>query len=672
MKKKLSIVTLLLASAIVATSCDSNEVTLKEEDGKSILFSFTKENGETVKYYADDLLDDLQDTSTTKAKLYGEVSRQVFTQYAYETLNENTIAEIEEDAAVEVDEFKENCKTSAKEEGTDYDAYLESALAAKGVETTEELLQLFIYEGLKEEILDDYLETRNEKSAQEGVKPTKATEKYNYFLDKYLQTYTPYQVKHILVAANTADTKYITGTMTADNARKLLTIMNRFVAGDSFASIASITDDVSSAANGGVMPFNEAQNYVSEFRFATYAQEIFGDHVIKGLDSTAKDYETQVLNARYQKAADLHVVSSDEDSSDYVSVEEFKDSSLYDVYASGIDSIALADIMKLNDKVSYQNAGGYNYFKADGTAKDADLEIPSIAEQPYEMNVNKYDDEGKINPQYFEEYELARNQVFNKTLNSHQVKYITVDKATYPNANTATVNGETVLADENGNPVFFALASTGIHFMSIVWNSYDPYNLDSAISPKISDEALDSLSKIICVYNGIGYDASKDDFSELVLNAEKAGKLDFETELNRAYFTLYDSDNSSALKDEDYKYTYIGQHGAYKTSSKLKTNSTELLSDISGYASALEYHLFDALVYNTDSALENYDFSITFYDPEIEEMIKEYVQDRLDTTDKSFASSVQSSAETYASKLAREKEVKAAWKDWEYVPSTKN
>ena len=34
MKKKLSIVTLLLASAIVATGCDSNEVTLKEENGK--------------------------------------------------------------------------------------------------------------------------------------------------------------------------------------------------------------------------------------------------------------------------------------------------------------------------------------------------------------------------------------------------------------------------------------------------------------------------------------------------------------------------------------------------------------------------------------------------------------------------------------------------------------
>ena len=45
-------------------------------------------------------------------------------------------------------------------------------------------------------------------------------------------------------------------------------------------------------------------------------------------------------------------------------------------------------------------------------------------------------------------------------------------------------------------------------------------------------------------------------------------------------------------------------------------------------------------------------------------MIKEYVQDRLTTTDESFASSVQTSAETYAAKLAREAEVKETLAEW--------
>ena len=57
MKKKLAAVTLFLSSALVATGCDSNEVTYKENDnGQSIIFSI---NGS--EYTADDLLKDLQE-----------------------------------------------------------------------------------------------------------------------------------------------------------------------------------------------------------------------------------------------------------------------------------------------------------------------------------------------------------------------------------------------------------------------------------------------------------------------------------------------------------------------------------------------------------------------------------------------------------------------------------
>ena len=45
--------------------------------------------------------------------------------------------------AHKVEEFKENCKSSAKEEGTDYDTYLETSLKQNGVETTEELVERF-------------------------------------------------------------------------------------------------------------------------------------------------------------------------------------------------------------------------------------------------------------------------------------------------------------------------------------------------------------------------------------------------------------------------------------------------------------------------------------------------------------------------------------------------
>lgn len=619
MKKKLAAVTLFLSSALVATGCDSNEVTYKENDnGQSIIFSI---NGS--EYTADDLLKDLQDSSTAKTKLYGEVSRQVFTKYAEDNLSDK-LDSIREDAENDVEDFKDDCQTNAKEEGTDYDTYLENALAQKGVETLEELKALYYYQGLKNEILDDFVEEENN---------------YNYFLNEYLATYTPFQVKHVLVAANTADTNYRDGTMTADNARKLLSVLDRFVAGDSFDKVAELTDDTSSKDNGGVMPFNEAQNYVSEFRFATYAQEIFGKY--------------QSLDDRYAMAAKLHVVNDDEESSDFVSKEEFEESNLYSVYADGIKSVQLNDILTLNNKVTNDMKGNYNYFDKDGNEKGN--EIPTIAEQPYEMNVSKFNDEGEINEKYFEEYQLKRNEIFNRYLNTHQVKYIELENSVATEANSTTLDdGRVVLADDNDNPIFFALASTGIHFMSMVWNSNDPLSVNK------KGDALESLAKLSLEKNGVQVADGK----TALQTAQDEFKDAFNRKINEAYFTLYD-DEEDDVDYSKYQYTYIGRNGAYNTESKLIKNSDSLLSAISGYASSLEYYLFDAIVYQETSELvSDAKYSVSFYDEELNELIKEFVQDKLTSTDETFAASVQAAAETYGSKLAREAEVKAALDSW--------
>lgn len=639
MKTKLAMVTLLLATAITATGCNNGEVKpIQTDDGKSVIFSLKTDGTNTDFYYtAEDLLADLSDSSAVTSKLYSEVSRQVFTQYALNTLEEKKIESLKVDAADEVKEFKDDCKTKAKEEGTDYDTYLESALEGKGVETTEELEALFFYEELKSEVLEDYLEE---------------TAHYNYFLDKYLDAYTPFQVKHILVAANTADANFKDGTMSADNARKLLKILNGFIKGESFETLATETDDTSSANNGGVMPFNEAQNYVQEFRFATYAQEIFANH--------------STLDERFAVAAKLHVVDVDleNDSDDVIAKakEEFANSNLYSVYENGIDTISLESIMKLEGDVTSAMAGAYNYY--DG-ANRKDNELPTIAEQPYEMNVDKYNCEGELNSKYYEEYQLERNKIFNATLNTHQVKYIDLgayaDTMTANKATINTANGQkTVLADEYGNPVFVALASTGIHFMSMVWNANNPVS-ESITSPELSTGALDSLKEIIETQAGG------------TLPTEITADL-----YNQAYFTLFD-DTTTDLTD--YQYTYIGRNGAYKSKSSLKANSDSLLSAISNYVSSLEYYVFDAIVYGENSTLvsgSNY-YDLTFFDynttdyatldvykekSEIYNAVKDYVQDRLTSTDESFASSVASAAETYGSKLAREAEVKESAANW--------
>ena len=69
------------------------------------------------------------------------------------------------------------------------------------------------------------------------------------------------------------------------------------------------------------------------------------------------------------------------------------------------------DLILAVGDVTSTMAGAYNYFDELGNEKGND--IPSIAEQPYEMNVNKYDDNGELNTKYYEEYELERNQIFN-------------------------------------------------------------------------------------------------------------------------------------------------------------------------------------------------------------------------------------------------------------------
>ena len=639
MKTKLAMVTLLLATAITATGCNDGEVKpIQTDDGKSVIFSLKTDGTNTDFYYtAEDLLADLSDSSAATSKLYSEVSRQVFTQYALNTLEEKKIESLKVDAADEVTEFKDDCKTKAKEEGTDYDTYLESALESKGVETTEELEALFFYQELKSEVLEDYLEE---------------TAHYNYFLDKYLNAYTPFQVKHILVAANTADTNFKDGTMTTDNARKLLKILNGFIKGETFETLATETDDTSSANNGGVMPFNEAQNYVQEFRFATYAQEIFANH--------------STLDERFDAAIKLHVVDLDLSKATKTEIaeakEEFANSNLYSVYANGISTVSLESIMKLEGDVTATMAGAYNYYN-EGNRKEN--ELPTIAEQPYEMNVDKYNCEGELNSKYYEEYQLERNKIFNSTLNTHQVKYI--DLGTYAatmETNKATINTaegqKTVLADEFGNPIFVALASTGIHFMSMVWNANNPVG-ETVTSPELTEGALDSLKDIIKVQAGG------------TLPTEITANL-----YNQAYFTLFD-DKTTDLTD--YQYTYIGRNGAYKSKSSLKANSDSLLSAISSYVSSLEYYVFDAIVYGESSALvngSNY-YDLTFFDynttdyatldvykekSEIYNAVKDFVQDTLKSTDESFASSVASAADTYGSKLAREKEVKEAAANW--------
>ena len=267
-------------------------------------------------------------------------------------------------------------------------------------------------------------------------------------------------------------------------------------------------------------------------------------------------------------AAKLHVINDDEESSDYVSKEEFEESSLYSVYADGIASVQLSDILTLNEKVTNDMKGNYNYFDNAGNPKGN--EIPTIAEQPYEMNVSKFNDAGEINEKYFEEYELKRNEIFNRYLNTHQVKYIELEQSVATDANsTVLADGRTVLADDNDNPIFFALASTGIHFMSMVWNSNDPLSVNFK-----DGAAIESLSSLALEKNGYKVEDGK----TALETAQAKFENNFNRKINEAYFTLYD-DEENNVNYNKYQYTYIGRIGAYNTETNefIGTSSAKLI-----------------------------------------------------------------------------------------------
>lgn len=516
MKKKLAPLGFLLCTTLLAAGCSKGDVKIEKVDGNFVIYSITVD-GKKETFTADDLLAEMADSSVATAKIYNEIARKVFAIAADKTLTSAEISEIKSVAEEQVTDFKSNVKAQAKEQGIDYNTYLETSLKQEGVETLGELEDLYVDRGKKDAYLEDYVE-----------------ENYKYFLEKYLSVYTPFQVKHILVAANTSDTNYTDGTISPDKARLLLKVLKRFMAGDNFATVADLTDDTSSKDVGGVMPFNRGQDYVHEFRFAPYMLAL---------------YEKEG-DERVKLAQQLHLISNDLDLSKQedmakakVELDELRISS---VYENGVGAIKLSDVLELDKDIVATDKGNEFYFDEDGKVKTG-VDVPTAAEQVYELPEGVVKgDEG-----FYLEHELRRNVIFNNTLNSHQVKYIDVTGVNnVTNKATVKINGvdTQVLADEEGNPIYVVYASTGIHFMVNVYNYIE--------------------------------EAAKDETLANVKN----------------FFRLFDK-SSKDTDYSKYADAYIGQNNAYTKRTTLEENSDTLLAAVQSYVSPLEEYAFAELVY---------------------------------------------------------------------------
>lgn len=570
MKKKLTPLAFLLCTTLLAAGCTDGDVEVKKHNGDYVIYSITVD-GKKEHFTADQLLEEMTDSSVATSKIYNEVARKVFAIAADKTLSKTELAEIKDTADDKVVDFKAEVKSQAKEQGIDYDTYLETSLEQQGVESLDELKDLYVDQGKKDKYLEDYVE-----------------DNYEYFLEKYLSVYTPFQVKHILVAANTSDTKYTDGTITTDKARLLLKVIKRFMAGENFATVADLTDDTSSKDAGGIMPFNGGKDYVHEFRFAPYIIAL----------------SEKEGNEKIELAQKLHLVDEDLDLTNAEDLQKAKDEfaelRISSVYENGVGAVSLSKILELDKDIASTDKGSDFYF--DGTTVKPGVDVPTAAEQVYELpkGVTEGDEE------YYEEHELKRNQIFNTTLNTHQVKYIDVTGvANVTSKATVKVNGKDteVLADEAGNPIYVVYASTGIHFM-------------------------------VNVYNYIN-------------EVEKENGLDNVKE----FFKLFDK-TSKDTNYEVYKDSYIGQNNAYLKKETLEKNSDTLLAAVQSYISPLEEYAFAELVY-VDKEIE-----LSFKNTVVFENLQKYVEDKIEAGDENFFDSLETAIDTYGSKLERELEAK--------------
>lgn len=570
MKKKLTPLAFLLCTTLLAAGCTDGDVEVKKHNGDYVIYSITVD-GKKEHFTADQLLEEMTDSSVATSKIYNEVARKVFAIAADKTLSKTELAEIKDTADDKVVDFKAEVKSQAKEQGIDYDTYLETSLEQQGVESLDELKDLYVDQGKKDKYLEDYVE-----------------DNYEYFLEKYLSVYTPFQVKHILVAANTSDTKYTDGTITTDKARLLLKVIKRFMAGENFATVADLTDDTSSKDAGGIMPFNGGKDYVHEFRFAPYIIAL----------------SEKEGNEKIELAQKLHLVDEDLDLTKAEDLQKAKDEfaelRISSVYENGVGAVSLSKILELDKDIASTDKGSDFYF--DGTTVKPGVDVPTAAEQVYELpkGVTEGDEE------YYEEHELKRNQIFNTTLNTHQVKYIDVTGvANVTSKATVKVNGKDteVLADEAGNPIYVVYASTGIHFM-------------------------------VNVYNYIN-------------EVEKENGLDNVKE----FFKLFDK-TSKDTNYEVYKDSYIGQNNAYLKKETLEKNSDTLLAAVQSYISPLEEYAFAELVY-VDKEIE-----LSFKNTVVFENLQKYVEDKIEAGDENFFDSLETAIDTYGSKLERELEAK--------------
>lgn len=410
MNKRLLTLSMVGLLTVGLASC--SDVTQKEVDGKQVIVTIGETN-----YTADELLSEYAKDSAGVNAYYNAI---------YDVLVRNHVEQtndMKQTVDSKIDSFVKTVRSNASANGKTYKDQLSTELESKGLESLDNLREVYMLEQQKTQYEDSWYEENELVLTKE-----------------YLKAKTPYHIRHILVKTNSAGTSLYDGKISEDEAIKLSNIIQRLAEGkETFGQVAQqASDDTGSAAiygSAGIM--DQDTGFVNEFKLGIFAYDAFINPENKDTEAAKKlNIPTKVLDGSNDKDPTLGGLKG------------------YDVepIVSSINEIKYSKVLDLE-----------KYADTDDTIKNQ-IYVPDLPE--YEGNVGT-----TINESYY-----PRNILFNNYFNDHGLSVIVKDETfTGTGGNWKSfegiAGGKEVLTD-GSFPILVVRAGSGdsyqgVHLMSI-------------------------------------------------------------------------------------------------------------------------------------------------------------------------------------------------------------
>lgn len=412
MNKRLLTLSMVGVLTVGLASC--SDVKHKVVDGKEVILTINNTD-----YTADELLSDYSKDSAGVNAYYNAI---------YDVLvrdHETITNDMEQKVDSKIDSFVKSVRSNANTNGKTYRSQLSDELEEKGLESLEELREVYMLEEQKTQFEDRWYDN-NLDTLTAG----------------YLEEKTPYHIRHILVKTNEAGSSLYDGKISESEAIKLSNTIQRLADGkETFGQVAQeSSDDTGSAAlYGSVGIMDQDTGFVNEFKLGIYAYDAFLNSKNKDTQSAVKlNIPTTVLDETNDtdKNADLGGVAPT------YSVKEI---------VSSVNEIPYQKVLDLE-----------TYADVDDTINNV-IYVPN--EPEYAGNVGT-----TINDSYY-----PRNILFNNYFNDHGISVvINEDKTVDGTGNWKIVSelSEYPVLTDGTNPLILARAGSGdsyqgIHIMSI-------------------------------------------------------------------------------------------------------------------------------------------------------------------------------------------------------------